>query len=178
MKILSPTVILILIATLAVAGCTSQPSVPVPTTVSTPAPVITATPTPALPAQFEGQWVLRTFGIQNGAAVTYPTTEITLVLNRDGTLSGWGGCNNYFGSYTLNGMTTPKGDGMLVTTTGSTKKYCQDYSAQEDQYLAILGKTAAYSGDGTLLTLTASTGDSLGFKRSQVNPNPTWDRGY
>lgn len=168
MRSVSLTVLVILVISLAIAGCMSQqPPAQPQTTVPTPEPVPTTAAPPVLPVQFEGQWVLQIFGVQNGNAVTYPTTELTLFLNRDGNLSGYSGCNNYFATFTLDGIETPKGQGMTVSGLGSTKKYCQDYANQEEQYLAILGKTAAYSGDGTRLILTATTGDSLVFKRPQ-----------
>jgi len=160
-------ILLLLFMALVFAGCTSPAPAPQPATPAlTSAPFVTTTPVPTLSTGFSGRWVLQKFGVQDGTVVTNPTTEITLYLKEDGSLSGWGGCNNYFGTYTLTSVMTPKGEGMAVTTTGSTKKYCQDYSRQEDQYLAILGKTMAYSGEADRMTLTASTGDALVFRRS------------
>lgn len=161
--------LLLIFMALAFAGCTSQTPVQPPTPSPTSVPAVTTTPAPTLSTGFTGRWVLQKFGVQDGSVVTNPTTEISLYLNQDGSLSGWGGCNNYFGTYALTGVMTPKGEGMAVTTTGSTKKYCQDYSRQEDQFLAILGKTMAYSGEADRMTITASTGDALVFRRSTQN---------
>lgn len=171
-------VFLILMAALIAAGCTgSVPAAP-PQTPQTP--VVTTTTAPVLPPQFLGKWTLTKFGIQYGTKVQDPSTEITLVLNEDGTLTGWGGCNNIFGSWNLVDTMTSKGMGMNVTNLGSTKKYCKSYSDQEDQYLSILGKTYAYSGDAYLLVLTATTEDTLVFKRppAVTTPSDTWNRGY
>lgn len=166
MRSFLPAILILFMALLLAAGCTGQqPAVPSPAPTATPVPVpTTAAPLP-VPVQFLGHWTLTTFGIQDGHAVTYPSTEITLILNDDGSLSGYSGCNNYFGSFAMTGVSTPMGEGMTVSDLGSTKKYCQVYAEQEQQYLSILGKTAAASGDGNRFTLTASTGDSLGFKR-------------
>jgi len=47
---------------------------------------------------FFGKWILTTMAIQEGTVPLQPTTEITLVFNADGSLTGYGGCNNYFGT--------------------------------------------------------------------------------
>jgi heat shock protein HslJ len=100
-------------------------------------------------------------GIQDGTAVTNPTTQITLMFNADGTVAGNGGCNNYNGPFTLTGATTPKGNGISVGPLVSTKMFCQATSGQETTYLNILGKAMAYNVDGNQLSITATTGDVL-----------------
>ncbi len=180
MRSVFPVVLLTLVTVLLAAGCTGgEPAAPPQSPAATiEVPMTTATPT--IPPEFLGRWTLTTFGIQYGTKVQNPTTEITLTLNPDGSLTGWGGCNNIFGSYSLNGIQTSKGMGMNITNLGSTKKYCQVYSNQEDQYISILGKTYAYSGDGYLLVLTATTEDTLVFKRppSVAVTTDAWNRGY
>jgi heat shock protein HslJ len=104
---------------------------------------------------------------------------MTLTLNNDGSLTGNDGCNNYFGSYTLSGTTTPKGHGMTISNIGSTKKYCAGLANQEQQYLNILSKTTTYDIDSTSrLVLTGEMGDVLTYQRSGTTPAPTWVRGY
>jgi heat shock protein HslJ len=105
-------------------------------------------------------------GIRGGTVTLTPTVEISLVLNPDGTMSGYDGCNNYFGSAKVTGTTTGSGSGLTLGPIGSTKKYCSAVAEQERQYLNILGKTTAYAVDGGSLTLTATTGDVLVFQRS------------
>jgi heat shock protein HslJ len=168
---LSTLTILILVAVLLLAaGCTSpQAGTPVATPTATLNPVPPQTPSqPPAPAGLTGDWTLTTLGIQGGSAVTYPTTTISLTMNPDGTFTGYDGCNNYFGSYTLTGATTPKGQGMTVSGVGASKKYCENLASQEQQYLNILGKTNAYVVDGTQLTLTGSMGDVLIYQRPQT----------
>ena len=159
------SLVFLVIAAVLIAGCTTpapapQPA-PAPATLP-PTVIVTATPaSPTLPAQLTRNWVLTTMGIQDGTGITYPTTEISLTFNPDGTLTGYDGCNNYFGSATPTGMTTPKGNGMTISNIASSKKYCETLAQQETMYLAILGKTMAYNVNGNQLSMTATTGDVL-----------------
>lgn len=157
------------------AGCTGQKTPAPATPIATPAPVATATTpvAPALPANLAGTWQLTTMAIQDGTAITHPTTAITLYFNSDGTVSGNGGCNNYNGPYALTGATTPKGSGLTIGPLASTKMYCQATSSQESTYLNILGKTMAYDVDSTQLTLTASDQNVLIYQRPSTIPTVT-----
>ena len=152
----------LVIAAVMIAGCTSTKPAPqpVPTTVS-PTVMVTTTAPPAVPSQLAGNWVVTKMGIQDGTAVTTPTTQITLMFNADGTVAGNGGCNNYNGPFTLTGATTAKGNGISIGPLVSTKMFCQATSSQETTYLNILGKAMAYNVDGNQLSITATTGDVL-----------------
>ena len=163
MKKIAILLFIFIIAAVIIAGCTTPTPAPQPAPATLPPTVIvTATPAPsALPAQLTRNWVLTTMAIQDGTGVTHPTTEISLTFNPDGSLTGYDGCNNYFGSSTLTGMTTPKGNGMTISNIASSKKYCETLAQQETVYLAILGKTMAYNVDGNQLSMTATTGDVL-----------------
>jgi|WetSurMetagenome_2_1015567.scaffolds.fasta_scaffold390020_1 heat shock protein HslJ len=182
MKHTSLILLVFLAIALLVAGCASQqPAVQPATPAATqnPAPVQTATPAAtSVPAQLAGDWTLTTMGIQGGTAVTYPTTAISLTFNQDGSLAGYDGCNNYFGTFTLTGTTTPKGQGMALSGIGSSKKYCAELANQEQQYLNILSKTNAYVVDGTQLTLTGEMGDVLIYQRPQTLVTPARAPGY
>jgi heat shock protein HslJ len=165
MRIRFPLACLLVLLALATSGCLDQqPAAPLPTP-APPAITTVTTTAPALPPALSGTWILTTFGIGGGTTVTRPQSEITLTLNADGSLAGFGGCNNYFGSFALTGDVTPKGPAMKISNLGATRKYCQGESGDEQQYLAILGRTAACSGEADFLTLTADNGDSLGFRR-------------
>jgi len=164
MKKIAILLFIFVITTVIIAGCTIPN--PAPQLVTTPATmpptVVVTTPVPpALPAQLTRNWVLTTMGVQDGTGITHPTTEISLTFNPDGSLTGYDGCNNYFGSTTLTGITTPKGNGMTISNIASTKKYCETLAQQEIMYLAILGKTMAYNVNGNQLSMTATTGDVL-----------------
>jgi len=166
MKIFPFILVIFMILSLLVAGCTnSQPATPPvsvePTTSTVPATIAT----PSIPAQLTGTWVISKMGIQNGTAVITPAADISLTMNTDGTLTGNGGCNNYFASYTLTGATTLYGNSMTMGPVGSTKMYCTDTSQQETLYLQVLSDATAYVVDGTRLTLTSSTGNVLMYER-------------
>ena len=176
MKKIAILLFIFVIAAVVIAGCTTQkPATPLVTAPATlpPTVIVTAAPTPALPVQLTRNWVLTTMAIQDGTGVTYPTTAISLTFNPDGSLTGYGGCNNYFGSSTLTGMTTPKGNGMTISNIASSKKYCETLTNQETMYLTILGKTMAYNVNGNQLSMTATTGDVLIYQTpiTLVTPN-------
>ena len=165
-------VLILLILGVACAGCTSQkPAPPQITTVSTPVPVVTSPVTqPALPPTLAGNWILTTMAVANGTAIQIPTTQITLTFNNDSTIVGSGGCNNYFASFTLTGITTPKGEGLAFGTVGTTKMYCSATSDQENTYLQLLQETSAYVVDTTQLTLTGKEQNVLIFQRPSTVP--------
>ncbi|MFA4859781.1 META domain-containing protein [Methanoregula sp.] len=164
------SLLLVLIVGIAASGCTSPqpaPATPVPTAPpsivpTTPTPV----PTPAYPANLAGMWVVKTMAIQGGSVPLTPTTEITLTLNPDGTLTGYGGCNNYWATYNLTGVMTPKGSGMTVGPITTSKKSCIATSSQETTYLQGLQNTGAYVVNGYLLTLTDKSQNALVFQQA------------
>jgi heat shock protein HslJ len=175
MKIFTPLLLVIMIATVIVAGCMSPQPVPQPTVTPTPATTPVATPiTPAVPLALSRDWVVTTIGIQDGTAITYPTTQITLTFNQDGTLAGYGGCNNYNGPFTITGQTLPKGTAFTVGPLVTTKKVCPVYSSQENTYLGILQNSMAYVATGNQLTITDKTGNVLVFQTqaSLLTPTP------
>jgi heat shock protein HslJ len=111
--------------------------------------------------------------IQDGSVVLRPTTDITLTFNADGTLTGYGGCNNYFGSYTLTGTTTKSGNGITVGPLASTKKSCEINGQQETTYLAILQDTMAYAVNSNQLTLTDKSNNALVYEVPPAVPKTT-----
>jgi heat shock protein HslJ len=167
-------VLILLILGVACAGCTGQkPAPPQITTISTPVSVVPSPVTqPAIPSKLAGNWVLTTMAVANGTAIQIPTTQITLTFNNDSTIDGNGGCNNYFSSFTLTGITTPKGEGLVFGPVGSTKMYCQATSDQENTYLQLLQDTSAYVVDTTQLTLTGNEQNVLIFQRPSTVPVP------
>ena len=155
-----------------VSGCTTRLPAPQPAA-PTPIPTLLVTavpPTPAVPQVLYGKWILTTMAIQNGTALIRPTTEITLVFNPDGNLTGYGGCNNYFASYTQLGTSTKFGSGITLGPVASTKKFCEINGQQEMTYLSILQDTAAYDVNINQLTLTDTSENVLVFKVSSAIP--------
>lgn len=176
MKKLLISLVVLVIAAVMIAGCTtSQPAPqPVPTLATMPPTVVVTTAAlPTLPTQLAGEWIVTSMGIQDGTAIMTPSSnDITLSFFADGTVAGNGGCNNYNGPFTLTGQTSSKGKGISIGPLVSTKMYCQDFSNQETTYMNILQKATAYNVDGVQLSITATTGDVLIYQRptSLVTP--------
>ena len=76
--------------------------------------------------------------------------EITGVFSEDGSLSGSAGCNNYSGTYEVDG------DNMSIGPLAVTQKFCEQPEGtmeQESEYLAALETVATWSIDGDVLDL-------------------------
>jgi len=88
-------------------------------------------------------------------------SEVTLLLGRDGDLSGSGGCNTYTGSYTASG------DGRIaVRELVWTEKACLEPAGimeQETAYLSALGSAGCIDHHGTELTIESGGGTRLHF---------------
>lgn len=83
----------------------------------------------------------------NSVTNLWPDSEITLVLGRDGTISGNAGCNDYTGTYEVSGsyVTEPglnedEGQAFTVTELSWTEMACEDdlVMEQETEYLDAL----------------------------------------
>src|SRR5437764_302237 len=74
-----------------------------------------------LPAEvLQYEWVLEYFSTDDKAAGYDKTAlQITITFAPDGTLSGFGGCNDYSGSYTVSGQSLTIGSNLI-----STQKAC------------------------------------------------------
>jgi heat shock protein HslJ len=167
MKLMTLGILLITVTAVIAAGCTAE-NATVPTGIETPLPTpeTTATPSPpVLPGDLAGDWQLSAMAIQGGTAITTPYALIRLSFINGSTISGNGGCNDYSASLNLTGTSTPYGNGMGVGPIGTTKKYCNLYSAQESIYLEVLGNTMAYTLTGNKLILVDTSQNRLTFQR-------------
>lgn len=90
-----------------------------------------------------GDWKLTEM---NGAKLENPEVEITLSFDTDQMqVNGNGGCNQYFGSYTLNN------NELEFSNMGATKMACPDIDNIEMEYFQLLdGKLIAKSTDNRL----------------------------
>ena len=82
-------------------------------------------------------------------------TEITALFGDDGQLTGSAGCNNYFGSYEV------EGDTITFGLLGSTLMACPEPAGIMDQemaYFTALGSTVAYRIEGDELELIDADG--------------------
>ena len=81
--------------------------------------------------------------------------EITAVFSEDGALSGSAGCNNYSGTYEVDG------ENMSIGPLAVTEKFCEQPEGtmdQESEYLAALDTVGTWSIDGDVLDLRTSEG--------------------
>lgn len=86
-------------------------------------------------------WMLLGYGDVNNPTVVEPGITITLQFSKDGSLGGYGGCNNFFGPYELDG------DVIKIGPLGSTMMACETGMNQEGVVLAALD--SAYKVDMT-----------------------------
>ena|SRR5688572_25681637 len=103
------------------------------------------------------EWKLVQLNSEDVASVDPP---LTLLLNETQMkISGFAGCNRFFGSYQL-GESNLQFSGL-----GSTKMYCQDKSATEDKYLKALNEVQSFKIEGDKLVLLAGEKTILEFKK-------------
>ncbi len=112
------------------------------------------------------QWVLHSFDSPSDNESVIPGTEITLLLNDDGTLQGSGGCNSFSGDFT----TAEDGTMAVInlTWTDMSCEFPQGIMQQEESYLSALGTVNGFADDETSLTLLYNAaGYSLDFSVMQ-----------
>ena len=98
-----------------------------------------------------------------GTSSAIPSTQITLTFKNDGTLNGFGGCNNYNANYVLTGRTTDFGKTISIGPIISTQKFCADTSDQESTYLANLQKAETYSITTNTMMIRTSALSQLSY---------------
>jgi heat shock protein HslJ len=107
---------------------------------------------PENPDLTEPTWVLVSYYNGGDAFVPVPPiAEITLLFSTDGRVQGNAGCNEYFGTYRLDGGLTDIG------SLASTEKYClspEGVMDLEQHYLSLLQETTRYNIDGDELVLS------------------------
>jgi putative lipoprotein len=174
MKSLLFLVCAVLFVGILAAGCSSPTPVPppattVPTPMPTPVPTVATTPPPLTDPALTGTWTYKGAMMATGSGqipVISNTQSITLTFNNDGTLTGFSGCNNYNGGYTLSGKTTEFGKEISVGPLASTKMYCADTADFETAYLNNLQKTLTYSITNNKMLLRNSYGDQLSYDKA------------
>lgn len=97
-------------------------------------------------------WVLVSYNDGKNNFVTVPpASEITLVFEKEGRLTGNTSCNNYSGDYHL------EGELITIGSLTSTEKYCLSPDGVmdlEQQYFTLLKQTTRYNIDGNELVLS------------------------
>lgn len=110
--------------------------------------------------QLNGKWVLQSF---DGKAVvesfkgSVPTIEFDIAAKQ---ISGLGGCNNYSGAFSLNGIE------FSAPNLVSTQKMCLKENA-EPAFLRLLGNVSTLSIDGETLTFTQNGKAVLTFAKAK-----------
>ena len=174
MKSLLFLVCAVLFVGILAAGCTSPTPVPPPaTTVPTPVPTTVATvattPPPVTDPALIGTWTYKGAMLATGSGkmpVIANTQSVTLTFNNDGTLTGFSGCNNFNGGYTLSGKTTEFGKEITIGPLASTKMYCADTADFETSYLNNLQQTQTYSIPNDTMMLRTSYGSQLSYNKA------------
>lgn len=78
-----------------------------------------------------------------------PGTSISVFFGTGGLVSGFGGCNQYGGSYTLSGV-----DSIAIRNISLSRAICStEINAQEDTYIALLQTAVRYELTGNQLIL-------------------------
>ena len=122
---------LLLIAFILLAGCSS----------TVPPEDLTRSP-----------WLLVSYLDEEKGPTAVPSqSQVTLSFQQDGKLNGNAGCNDYFGTYRV--------DGGLLSIEGlvATEKYClapRGAMDIEGKFLSVLPESTRYNIDGNELTLS------------------------
>jgi heat shock protein HslJ len=103
----------------------------------------------------------------DGALTGVPEDVVVTLLLEDGAIGGSGGCNSYFGSYTLDG------DAVTFSGIGSTLMACEPPAGDvETAYFSNLELVATWFSDGGSLTLNDGTGVPVLRFIPQVDAEP------
>ncbi len=104
----------------------------------------------------ETTWKLKTMMAPDGVEVTVEENLPTLIFGDSMKLSGYSGCNYFFGSYTASAQGR-----LVMNVTGSTMRLCPD-SQIEEMFLRNVARIGKYEVlQDTLLYLSDSTGVKL-----------------
>lgn len=118
---------------------------------------------PPPPAALESTlWRLEAFGTAEAVSSLLANTEINAIF-KDGSVSGFGGCNNYGGPFSTNG------NALKIETLVITEMWCSpdEVSQQEQTFTAALIATTSYVIEGDMLTLT-HPGGTLIFRAASA----------
>ncbi|MDL5050121.1 META domain-containing protein [Oscillatoria amoena NRMC-F 0135] len=97
-----------------------------------------------------------------GEDLTILKEPVTLVFNDDKTrISGFGGCNSYFGSYRISG------NEIIFSQLGSTKMFCLETQKIEDAFFRLLPSVDSCKTKDDTLQLTKDGRVILEFVKSK-----------
>jgi heat shock protein HslJ len=134
-------VAILLLMVIIFAACSKPTPTPIPTLVTPP--TNTPEPTPVVVdvnQLYANPWVLVGYGNPDNPTVIEEGTAITLEFAPDGTLSGFGGCNNYSSTFLA------AQDGTLsISPLASTLMACPSGMELESAYFTILPTARSFS---------------------------------
>ncbi|MDD1723794.1 MAG: META domain-containing protein [Methanospirillum sp.] len=177
MKLRTVSVVISVLLLVLMAGCTGTGQ----TETKTATPVQTESPATEIPTEapagvqtpvadplLAGTWYLKLISEQNGTAqVQALNPEITVIFDERSNISGYSGCNQYSGQYTLSGSVLPDGKAIEIGPLVVTKKACIDSATTEATYLEILQAAASYLvNTNQELTITDDSGNALVYQRT------------
>ncbi len=143
-------------------GQTGQSSVTITVAdATTPTPVPTETPVPG--KDLLGTWDLTQWA--QGRQAPQPLiagSKISLTVNADDTYTGFGGCDQYKGDYTVS--QAGKVNFLAPSVVPGASACTPEVQNQQTQYFKLLAEVTDYQVSGKQLTLTTSSGWSLFFQ--------------
>jgi len=109
---------------------------------------------PAAPGTIEGPWLVTAVNNGSGGVVSTPAgVSAAISFFANGTVEGFGGCNNFSGSFTL------KGDSITFGPLMGTMMACPDPAGTfEQQFMAALGASTKWAVSNGKLTLSNDSG--------------------
>jgi heat shock protein HslJ len=81
--------------------------------------------------------------------------RMVVQFDPEGRITGYGGCNRFFGGYTISG------DHIKIGPLGSTRKGCPGLTQLETSFFATLEAAKSFEQDETTLTLFDAAGERL-----------------
>ncbi|SIN95153.1 META domain-containing protein [Algoriphagus halophilus] len=100
-------------------------------------------------------WILQELNGNSAISELFPESIPTLNFNDTGTLSGFTGCNNFSGIYSLEDSDLKLDPGAM------TRKACPD--VKEDEFLQALGMVHSFELNQNKLILKGPAGDLMTF---------------
>ncbi len=103
-------------------------------------------------------WQLTTYRDGNGELVRVKADAVVTAQFQAGQVSGIAGCNNYSGSYQVDGKQLTFGP------QATTRKMCAEPAGvmdQEDAYLAALSQVKTFKLSGNTLEMSADNGETI-----------------
>lgn len=95
-----------------------------------------------------GAWMLTSYGPRESLSSALEDVEAGITFNEDGTITGTSGCNEFGGSYTVDG------NEIAFEEITSTLKLCDTpLMGQEEAMYQILSETTAFQVEGNTLTI-------------------------